>query len=285
MRSEAEMFALILKVAKNLPEVLAVGMNGSRTNKNAPKDDFQDYDIVYVVKNKEKLIQDKSWLQEFGEILVSQEPEKGELFPKSLGERYTFLMQFQDGNRIDLMLCPLSEVDHWLKEDKLIEILADPYDILPEMLPASDEDYWVTRPSEQMVQDSWNEFWWVATYVVKGICRQELFYASDHFYENCRGELLRMLSYKVGVMTHFSLSVGKNYKYLKNYLPKDTMEKLAQFQDLSSFSTLSQNLVEMENFFFKEGQGLAESLGYKLEKKMAENVLQYTKENLKEYLC
>ena len=44
MRSEHEMYNLILEVAKNDARIKAVYMNGSRTNENVPKDIFQDYD-------------------------------------------------------------------------------------------------------------------------------------------------------------------------------------------------------------------------------------------------
>ena len=48
MRTEQEMFELILNTAKADERIRAVYMNGSRTNVNVPKDIFQDYDIVYV---------------------------------------------------------------------------------------------------------------------------------------------------------------------------------------------------------------------------------------------
>ncbi len=48
MRTETEMLDLILQTAKAL-QVDAVAMSGSRTNPNAPKDEFQDYDVVYIV--------------------------------------------------------------------------------------------------------------------------------------------------------------------------------------------------------------------------------------------
>lgn len=49
MRSEQEIMDLVLKVAKEDDRVRAVGMNGSRTNPNVPKDPFRDYDIAYLV--------------------------------------------------------------------------------------------------------------------------------------------------------------------------------------------------------------------------------------------
>ena len=50
MRTENEMYDLILGVAKSDVRIKAVYMNGSRTNEKVPKDIFQDYDIVYASK-------------------------------------------------------------------------------------------------------------------------------------------------------------------------------------------------------------------------------------------
>ncbi|MCI8461728.1 MAG: aminoglycoside 6-adenylyltransferase, partial [Lachnospiraceae bacterium] len=47
MRGEREMYQMILDIAKETEQVLAVYMNGSRTNENVPGDIFQDYDIVF----------------------------------------------------------------------------------------------------------------------------------------------------------------------------------------------------------------------------------------------
>ncbi len=49
MRTEREMYDLILGTAQADERIRAVYMNGSRTNANAPRDIFQDYDIVYAV--------------------------------------------------------------------------------------------------------------------------------------------------------------------------------------------------------------------------------------------
>ena len=53
MRTEKEMMDLILTFAKNDPRIRVVGMEGSRTNVNVPKDEFQDYDITYLVTDME----------------------------------------------------------------------------------------------------------------------------------------------------------------------------------------------------------------------------------------
>lgn len=85
MRSEAEMFELILQVGQALPQVEAIALGGSRGNSAVLPDAFQDYDVVYLVNDKEALLQDRSWLESFGEVLIQQTPEESRLFPPSLG--------------------------------------------------------------------------------------------------------------------------------------------------------------------------------------------------------
>ncbi|WP_316245765.1 aminoglycoside 6-adenylyltransferase [Paenibacillus senegalimassiliensis] len=107
MRTEEDMMALILDVARKDEQIRAVYMNGSRTNPNVPKDIFQDYDIVYVVTEITSFIQQTGWLDVFGDRIMLQEPDKNDLESGgnlSLQRSYAYLMLFADGNRIDLQI-------------------------------------------------------------------------------------------------------------------------------------------------------------------------------------
>ena len=97
MRAETEMLNLILQTAKTI-QVKAVAMSGSRICPNVLKDEFQDYDVVYVVDDLDNLTSDLSWLDQFGKRIIEQEV--------ALDHRRLYLMLFEDGNRIDLTLCP-----------------------------------------------------------------------------------------------------------------------------------------------------------------------------------
>ena len=57
MRTDTEMMNLILQIAEAL-QVEAVALSGARANPWAPKDEFQDYDVVYVVDDLENLTSD-----------------------------------------------------------------------------------------------------------------------------------------------------------------------------------------------------------------------------------
>ncbi len=76
VRTEKEMYDMLLQIAREDERIKAVYMNGSRTNKNVPKDIFQDYDIVYVVTDTKPFIDDKGWINRFGEIWFMQYPDE-----------------------------------------------------------------------------------------------------------------------------------------------------------------------------------------------------------------
>ena len=63
MRSEQEMFDIILNTAKENDHIRAVYMNGSRANPNITKDKYQDFDIVYVVDDSAPPFNDKQWIK------------------------------------------------------------------------------------------------------------------------------------------------------------------------------------------------------------------------------
>ncbi len=221
MRTEREMMELILGVAQRDERILAVYMNGSRTNPNVPRDIFQDYDIVYVVKENRPFIEDKSWIDQFGPRLYMQQPDE---IDKSLGKPvdfaacYGWLIQFADGNRLDLHVEPLEKTN--ILEDKLCKILLDKKGILPAILEPTDVDYRVKRPSAAQYEACVNEFWWCLNNVAKGLWREEIPYVQDML-ALVRGELIKMLSWRVGCDTDFSVSVGKSGKYLYRWLPKE----------------------------------------------------------------
>lgn len=76
MRSEKEMMDLILGVAQKDERIRAVYMNGSRTNKNVKKDIFQDYDIVYVVRQTKPFMKTKIGLMFLAKGCLCSSPKK-----------------------------------------------------------------------------------------------------------------------------------------------------------------------------------------------------------------
>lgn len=217
------MFDLIIGVARKDKRIRAVYMNGSRTNPHAPKDIFQDYDIVYVVTETASFIKDENWIDVFGDLLMIQEPDKND---KLLGmemnfdRSYGYLMLFTDGNRIDLHIETRESMMEGYVSDKLTIPLLDKDNCLPLIPAPTNSDYYVKKPTEPQFTSCCSEFWWCLQNVAKGIWRDELPYAKLMFENTTRTSLDEMVSWWIGTKHDFQVSTGKMGKYYKKFLPE-----------------------------------------------------------------
>ncbi|WP_061416997.1 aminoglycoside 6-adenylyltransferase [Streptococcus oralis] len=269
MRTESEMLNLILQIAKNL-QVEAVAMSGSRTNPKAPKDEFQDYDVVYVVDDLDNLTSDLSWLDQFGTRTIEQH--------NVLGNRRLYLMLFEDGNRIDLILCPTEYIQEWVDSEAGFTVLEDPKGLFEPYLP-SPQRFWTSPASAIEFDKACNEFWWVSAYVVKGIRRKQLIYATDHLYGICQQELLKILAWQVA-SDNGTVDIGKNYKYLFQYLPAEKEKEFSNLLDFSSKEKITQSLFATMDLFHREAQAFSLKTGFHYDKVTAERMIKYAEERL-----
>lgn len=229
MRNETTMFRLFQRIAEEDERILALYMNGSRTNKNVEKDIFQDYDIVYVVRETKSFIGDPHWLEQFGTVMYMQYPDENPLYPSDKENFYGWLIQFTDGVRVDMHVESVEHAAENIKNDRLCKVLLDKEHVLPKIPEASDSGYWVKRPAEGEFLACSNEFWWCSNNLAKGLWREEIPYAQDMANFVVRKELEKMLSWKVGTETGFSVSVGKSAKYLKRWLPDEYRRYLGTY--------------------------------------------------------
>ena len=270
MRTETEMMNLILQIAESL-KVDAVALSGSRTNDHAPKDEFQDYDVVYLVENFEELISDLSWIDQFGKRLIEQHV--------LLDHRRLYLMLFEDGNRIDLTLCPKEHIKEWVESEADYTVLKDEKGLF-ESCTTSPQRFWTNPASALDFEKTCNEFWWVSAYVVKGICRNQLIYATDHLYGICQQELLKVLAWQVA-SDRGAVDIGKNCKYLFNYLPTEKEKEFSSLLDFASLDKIIQSLFATMQLFHQEAQAFSLKTGFPYDKETAEKMIEYAKERLR----
>ena len=272
MRTETEMLDVVLKTAETL-QVTAVAMSGSRTDTKASKDEFQDYDVVYVVDDFDNLTSDLSWFDYFGKRIIEQEVV--------LDHRRLYLMLFEDGNRIDLTLCPKQQIQEWVDSEAGFTVLEDSEHLFEPYSPNL-ERFWIHPANETDFKNSYNEFWWVSAYVIKGICRKQVIYATDHLYGICQQELLKILAWQVA-SDRRNVDIGKNYKYLFNYLPAEKKKEFSNLLDFSSKEKITQSLFATMKFFHQEAQSLAQAMGFDYDKEVAEKMIEYAEERMKKF--
>ncbi|MEW6031126.1 MAG: aminoglycoside 6-adenylyltransferase [Chloroflexota bacterium] len=261
MRSEQEMLDLIVNTAKRDDRIRAVIMNGSRANPNARRDFFQDFDIVYLVTDVAPFWHNLEWIRRFGEIMILQLPEDMRDPPPSNDGGFSYLMQFTDGNRLDLGIYPLEKLDE-RTQDSLSLLLLDKDGIVKPFDPPSESGYLTKPPTAKAFFDCCNEFWWCCPYVAKGLWREEILYAKSMLDEVVREQLMKMLRWHIGVKTQFTRNPGKLGKYFKQYLEPELWELLQKTYADASYDNTWEAMFTMCSLFRRVALPVAEHFGF-----------------------
>jgi len=263
MRSRQEMMDLGMQFAHNNEQIRIFTLEGSLTNVNIPPDEFQDYDFSYFVTDMAYFKRSDEWLDFFGPRIILQKPEDMELFPAELGNWFSYLMIFEDGNKIDLTLIPLNEIDDYFEQrDGLVEVLLDKDNLIKQPVVASDRQYHIQKPSARSFDDCCNEFWMSATYVAKGLARGEILFAIDMMNNVFRPNLLTMLRWKVGMDTEYRLSIGKSDKFLQQYVSHATWEMLLSTYNMGSIPSMWESLDRCVTLFRETANQIAAAYHY-----------------------
>lgn len=214
----------ILKIAQEDDRVLAVFMNGSRTNPAVEPDLYQDFDLVFVVEETLSFVRDSQWMQRFGPVIAQQQPDSpacGWQKDKDPSRRYTWLALYQPGYRIDLHVMVAQEALPVYLSDTLCQKLYDRDGILPPLPPPSDRGYWITPPTAEGYRACCNEFWWCLNNVAKALARDQLPYGLRMYLSVVHPQLDTMAEWTIAQAEDYAVNCGLWGKYFKKYLPEE----------------------------------------------------------------
>ena len=259
MRSKEEMLSLITSVAREDPRIRAVMLSGSRTDPDAVPDEYQDYDVVYFVRDVSPFWDNTEWVERsFGRPALMQKPETMRLIPPDGDGKFVYLMLFPDGNRIDLSVTS----DPYEDDGEPVEVLLDKDGIIPPLRP--ERGYWfVKRPDQKRFSDCSNEFYWCLQNVAKGLARDEVSYAMDMRENPVRNMLIQMISWRIGADRDFRVSVGKRGKRFKDLLPEEEYDLFLRTYSDAAPENAWKALRNMVSLFGRCARHTAQRLGFR----------------------
>jgi aminoglycoside 6-adenylyltransferase len=97
-----------------------------------------------------------------------------------------------------------------------------------------------------------------------------------------RKELLRMISWKVGIETSFTLSVGKNYKFIDKYISPDLWKRLLSTYQMDTYEHVWQSLFQCLQIFREVSGYVSEYFSYTYPE-YDKNVTQYVNDMYSKY--
>lgn len=284
MRNKEEMMKLIMDVAINDERIRAVTMEGSRASKNATHDQYCDFDICYIVSDIREFTKDNKWVEIFGEILIVQYPMDWYSHPYNYAghDNFAYLIQFKDGNRIDLTLIDVCNID---KEQGCCEprIVLLNKDNFKELKQINDESvFYIQKPSEMEYYNTCNEFRWLSVYISKGLCREELYYAKYAYDVLMMGMFIKMLNWKIGVDNDFNVTTGDHSKYLKRFLTLEEMKRFHSVFPNGTYEDIWSKLYVIYDYFAEIAKYVGEALKYNFDAKETEEVRIFLSERQKQ---
>ncbi len=267
VRSETDIRKLILDFAVNDPRVRAVALTGSRADPGAVRDDLQDFDILFVVDELKSFTADHNWTAFLGEKIIQQLP--GEMFysmPPLTDSpiSFAYLMLFEDMNRIDLTLIESKYFLDSYKPEHFCLVWLDKDRVFYEQSSSDNRDHIIKRPDEKEFLDTCNEFWWVSTYVAKGLLRNEITYAKGMLEKIVRPMFMKAVEWKAGIDNGFTAAFGPEGRHLKKLVPDELYERIMHTYSGSCIDENWKALILMVDIFAELTAEIAASLKFSM---------------------
>lgn len=230
---ENDVFNRLIQWAERREVIRGMLLTSTRAVPNAAVDVFSDYDVILVVEDIHPFFEERSWLEEFGEMLVvywdpiHKDPEHGI-------EMVANVTQYADGLKIDFTLWPVELFQKIVQApilpaelDAGYRVLLDRDHLTREMKPPSYRAYVPSRPTNEVYQLLINDFFSDVPYMAKCLLRGELLPAKWCLdYDMKHVHLRPMLEWHVGVAHNWLVPTGSLGKGLKKRLPAEIWSQL-----------------------------------------------------------
>ena len=273
----------IIQWAKSQAEIRAALLTSTRAVPNAQVDVLSDHDVILVVQDIRPFVQDRTWIDDFGKVLVvywdpvHPDPDFGD-------EIIANVTQYASGLKLDFTVWPVSLFEKVAAASALpveldagYRILLDKDGLTTSMPPPTGRAYIPKPPSREAYLTWINDFFSDAPYVAKCLWRGELLpvkwcldYDMKHIY------LRQLLEWRAQMDHHWSAPIGSLGKGLKRYLPPDIWEELemtyadAQVQD--NWLALANTMALFRRVAVEVGEHLGYAYPFELDERVREYV-------------
>jgi aminoglycoside 6-adenylyltransferase len=214
--------------------VRAVLLTGSRANPDASPDAWSDYDLVLVVEDVHPFLEDRAWLQGFGQVLVAYwdpirpVPDFADL------EQVSNVVLFQDGLKIDFTVWPVELLPRLARSPALpanldlgYAVLVDKDRLTASIRAPTNTAYTPAPPTNEVYQKVIEDFFSDVPYVAKCLRRDELMPAKYCLDFDMKHNFLRqMLNWRMECDRDWSVPTGFLGRGLKKSLSPEIWSQL-----------------------------------------------------------
>ena len=281
---ESDVVRRLIRWAEQQVAVRAMLLTSTRANPHASVDVFSDYDVILVVLDIHPFFEDRSWLQDFGQVLVAYwdpihpAPDYGI-------EKVGNVIMYEDGLEIDFTLWPVELLRQIAEAPTLpadldvgYAILVDKDHLTDGMKAPTYTAYIPIRPTNEAYQKVIEDFFSDAPYVAKCLWRDELLPAKWCLDYDMKHNFLRqMLEWRMECDHAWSAPTGALGKGLKRRLPPDIWSQLERTYVGAGISENWEALFQTLALFRQVAIQVADHLGYVYPHDLDQGVTTYVK--------
>jgi aminoglycoside 6-adenylyltransferase len=225
----------LVRWADERADVRAVILTSTRTDQDVHTDPFSDFDVILAVPDVTPFFGSRTWLSEFGEVLVLyRDPVR----TREGGESFAYITQYADGLKMDFTIAATGVIEAiaaasaaggGLPDDLDVgyTVLLDKDRLTDGLTPPTRTAFVPARPSEEEFATLVEVFFHEATYVAKHLWRGDLMpakYCFDHVMK--QQKLRTALEWLVETEHDWSLPTRAYGKGLQDLLPPDVWAAL-----------------------------------------------------------
>ncbi|HEY3313128.1 MAG TPA: aminoglycoside 6-adenylyltransferase [Anaerolineales bacterium] len=277
-----EVIQQLIQWAEKQAFVRVMLLTSSRANPRATVDVFSDYDVILVVPDIHPFFEARSWLQNFGEVLVSYwdpihpEPDFGI-------ETFSSVNQYANGLDIDFSIWPIELMCLIAKKSTLPEYLDIGYSVLVDKdhltdgMPTPTYSAYIPKPpTEEIFHKVIADFFSDVPYVAKYLWREELMPVKWSLDYDMKHNFLRpMLEWRMELDQNWSASTGNLGRGLKKQLPSRIWAELERTYAAGGIEENWDALFRTIYLFREVGIEIAERLGYTYPLEMDQRITAY----------
>ena len=279
------MIAKLIQWAEQQDAIRAMLLTSTRAVPDATVDELSDYDVVLVVEDIHPFHENRRWIKDFGDVLVTYwdpvypDPEYG--FAK-----FGNVIQYADGLKIDFTLWPLELLQKIVQSPALpaemdagYRILLDKDNLTQGIKSSTYSAYIPVPPTQEAYQKAIEEFFSDAPYVAKCLLRGELLPAKWCLDYDMKHVYLRpMLEWLMGLHHNWSLPTGSLGKGLKKKLPSDLWSQLEAAYAGANTADNWESLFRTMALYGQVAREVGEGLGYDYPLDLDERVTVFVKQ-------
>lgn len=275
-----QVIQMLVRWGKDHTTVRAMLLTSTRAIPDGPLDLFSDYDVILVVSDILPFYESRTWLDDFGEVLVLYRDPLKLFFGE---EKFAYITQYEDGLKIDFTIWPVETIARIVAAPAIpddldvgYQVLLDKDALTANLKPPSYEAFLPTPPDGITYHRVIEEFFHETTYVAKLLWRDELLPAKHSLDNVIKLNYLRqMLEWQIGIENNWGVKTGAYGKGLKRKLDPETWSELERTYTGADIERNWIALFATIDLFRKVAVEVGDRLGYEYPLHLDEGMMDY----------